>query len=95
MSSRDEVIARYDQHVDDVKSAVAPERLLVYSVDQGWEPLCAFLGVAVPETPFPNVNDRAQIQQTIRDMTRGAYTILGLGSAVRTGLLCARGFWLV
>jgi two-component system response regulator WspF len=54
----------------------APPRLLVYSADQGWEPLCAFLGLPVPATPFPNVNDRPTIQRVIRGMTRGAYGIL-------------------
>ena len=34
-----------------------PERLLVYEVKEGWEPLCRFLGVPVPQTPFPHVND--------------------------------------
>ncbi|KAJ9508229.1 hypothetical protein QJQ45_021597 [Haematococcus lacustris] len=33
-------------------------------VRQGWAPLCAFLGVPVPDDkPFPNVNDSAEFQQ--------------------------------
>ena len=31
-------------------------RLLVFSVDQGWEPLCKFLDVPVPSTPYPLTN---------------------------------------
>ena len=54
----------------------APARLLVYSAEQGWEPLCAFLGLPVPATPFPKVNGRPTIQRVIRGMTRGAYGIL-------------------
>ena len=39
---------------------MAPDRVLVVDVKQGWEPLCAFLGVPVPEDePFPHVNDTA------------------------------------
>lgn len=46
------------QHIQAVRSAVAPDRLLVFEVTQGWEPLCAFLDVPVPEgEPFPHVND--------------------------------------
>ena len=37
------------------------ERLLVFSPKDGWEPLCAFLGVAVPDGPFPRVNSRDEI----------------------------------
>jgi len=46
----------YNQEVIDT---VPAERLLVWSFTDGWEPLCAFLGVAVPEVEFPRVNDLA------------------------------------
>ena len=68
---------------------VPPERLLVFSADQGWEPLCQFLGVPVPQTPFPNVNDRKEIKKTLREITQGAYVILGIGLAVLSGLAYA------
>jgi hypothetical protein len=44
------------QHNENVKNVVPPDRLLVYTVQEGWEPLCEFLGVPVPEEPFPWVN---------------------------------------
>ena len=94
MEDRDQAIARYRQHVEEVKAAVPEDRLLVYSVDQGWDPLCAFLGVPRPETPFPNVNDRAAIKQTIREMTRGAYGILAAAAVVVAGLAAA-GYFLL
>lgn len=40
-----------------MQSYVSRDRLLVYEVKQGWEPLCDFLGVDVPEKPFPRLND--------------------------------------
>jgi len=53
-------IAVFEQHIAEVKQRVPPEKLLVYDVKQGWDPLCAFLGVEVPkDTPFPHLNDRA------------------------------------
>jgi hypothetical protein len=76
MTNRAAAIAHYQQHIEDVTAAVPPPRLLVYSADQGWEPLCAFLGLPVPATPFPKVNERPTIQRVIRGMTRGAYGIL-------------------
>jgi hypothetical protein len=83
MNDRARAIAQYQQHIEDVKAAVPPDRLLVFTVDQGWEPLCRFLGVAVPATPFPNVNDRTEIKKVIAGLTRGAYVILaGLAVAL-------------
>ena len=81
------IVAQYQRHIEDVKHAVPPEKLLVFSVDQGWEPLCKFLGVAVPNTPFPNVNDRAEIKKTIADITKGAYVILGGLAIVAAALI--------
>ena len=46
----------FNAHNDEVRRLVPPERLLVYEVGQGWEPLCAFLGLPVPATLFPKVN---------------------------------------
>jgi hypothetical protein len=77
MDDPGKAMADYRRHIEDVKARVPPERLLIFTVDQGWEPLCGFLGVPVPATPFPNVNDRAQIKQMLAQMTRGAYVILG------------------
>lgn len=48
----------FKQHNEEVKNYVPPEKLLAYSVKEGWEPLCAFLGVPVPDVPFPHLNDR-------------------------------------
>ncbi|MEO8777909.1 MAG: sulfotransferase family protein [Rhodanobacter sp.] len=86
MKDRAKAIADYHQHIADVRAAVPADRLLVYTVDQGWEPLCDFIGVAVPPAPFPQVNDRAQFKQTIKGMTRGAYTLLALATAVIAGV---------
>ena len=54
---RDSSIALFNAHIAAVKATVPADKLLVFSVDQGWGPLCAFLGVAVPDEPFPHVNE--------------------------------------
>lgn len=51
-------LAAYAAHVAEVRRHVPPERLLVYDVGQGWEPLCRFLGRPVPVAGFPRLNDR-------------------------------------
>jgi hypothetical protein len=49
-------IAVYDAHNARVKREIPRERLLVYEPGQGWEPLCKFLGVPIPATPYPKMN---------------------------------------
>jgi len=56
--SRDNVIAAFKRHNAEVQRRIPPERLLVFEAAQGWEPLCAFLGVPVPDAPFPKTNAR-------------------------------------
>lgn len=50
-------IAEFERHNAEVIASVPRERLLVFDVKQGWEPLCAFLGVSVPNEPFPHLNE--------------------------------------
>jgi len=86
MKNRESAIAHYQQHIEDVKATVPADQLLVFSVDQGWEPLCKFLGVPVPDSEFPNVNDRPAIKKSIRGMTKGAYVILSGATAAFAGI---------
>jgi hypothetical protein len=55
------MVHAFERHTAEVKRAIAADRLLVFEVSQGWEPLCRFLDVAVPATPFPRVNSRAEM----------------------------------
>lgn len=73
MPDRAKAIARYEAHIDEVKAAVPADKLLIFSVDQGWAPLCAFLGVPAPPSDFPNVNDRAEFKKTVGDVITGMY----------------------
>ncbi|MGH3239745.1 MAG: sulfotransferase family protein [Spirillospora sp.] len=59
IDDRDHVLRVFDRHIDEVKAAIPDGRLLVFDVKEGWDPLCAFLGVPVPDEPFPRSNDRA------------------------------------
>lgn len=53
---REAMVAMFHSHTEQVKADVPAEQLLVYDVREGWEPLCAFLGVPVPDKPFPQTN---------------------------------------
>lgn len=52
----------FNQHTQDVINAIEPDRLLVFDVRQGWEPLCQFLDKPVPDTAFPRVNSRDEFE---------------------------------
>lgn len=83
ITDRQRAIAFYNEHIEIVKAAVPADRLLVFTVDQGWAPLCRFLDLPVPATPFPNVNSRAEFQKIKNGMAKGANVILaGLGVAL-------------
>jgi len=73
---RASAIAHYNQHIEDVKAAVPADRLLIFTADQGWGPLCKFLDVPEPAGEFPNVNDRTAVKKIIADLTKGAYGII-------------------
>jgi len=47
---------QYLEHNSRVKATIPRDQLLVYNVKQGWKPLCGFLGVDIPDVPFPKLN---------------------------------------
>lgn len=55
-TDRDAAIDAFHRREAEVRAAIPADRLLVFDVAQGWEPLCAFLGKPVPDTPFPRKN---------------------------------------
>ena len=88
---KDFAIAIFHQHIENVKKRVPPDKLLVYNVKQGWEPLCTFLGIQVPpDKPFPHLNERSsfmgnrfmQRSQTYLVRTLLVTSILSLLAAV-------------
>jgi hypothetical protein len=53
----------FQRHNAEVIGCVPPERLLVYRVADGWRPLCEFLGVAQPDSPFPLINSTQSFRE--------------------------------
>ena len=54
---REPLMAAMEHFNEEVKSTVPSERLLVWHPKDGWDPLCEFLEVDVPDEPLPQVND--------------------------------------
>jgi Sulfotransferase domain len=59
---RDYAMGVFERHNETVRLRVPPERLLVFDVREGWEPLCDFLGVEVPDGPFPRLNEAREMR---------------------------------
>jgi Sulfotransferase domain len=64
-TDRDICIAAYNRNTQQVRDAIPAHRLLVFDIAEGWEPLCKFLGVAVPPTAFPHHNLRADFWEVL------------------------------
>jgi len=85
---RDAAIRIFEEHNREAVATVPSERLLVFDVKEGWEPLCEFLGVPVPAgEPFPHVNDALDFSRRQREQYQHIARMLlpSLGAAVAAG----------
>jgi hypothetical protein len=64
LSDRAHATDVFKAHIAEVQGTVAASRLLTFDVRQGWEPLCNFLGCAVPPISFPQLNSSKQFVAT-------------------------------
>lgn len=56
-ADKEATLRQFREHIERVQETVPPGQLLVFDSRQGWEPLCRFLGVAVPKgRPYPHTN---------------------------------------
>ena len=88
-------IEQYRRAHDEARALVPPDRRLEYSVEQGWGPLCEFLGVEVPVgMSFPKTNDSASTNDRINAVKwEGAKMVARRWGPV-LGVLAAAGFGL-
>ena len=63
----------FNNWTEKVKKAVPEERLIVFNVKEGWEPLCSFLNLPVPDMPFPRGNDTAAMKWRFKERKIRAY----------------------
>lgn len=80
-------------HEAKVRALVPKEQLLEMGLSEGWEPLCKFMGVPVPNEPFPRVNDGAAADKYA---TRVFLKVLGVWVSILSvvGYLLLSGYWL-
>ncbi|KAK4468563.1 hypothetical protein MN116_007758 [Schistosoma mekongi] len=49
-----------------VIQSVPSDRLLKFDISQGWEPLCKFLQLPIPDCPFPHVNEYNELRRLLK-----------------------------
>ncbi|KAK0937714.1 hypothetical protein LTR29_010715 [Friedmanniomyces endolithicus] len=59
-------VPTYLAHNEHVKRVTPADRLLLFDLADGWEPLCKFLGKPIPDAPFPRVNETLVVQEKIK-----------------------------
>ncbi|WP_223477965.1 sulfotransferase family protein [Oricola indica] len=63
---RDGILAAYRANAAAAGALVAEGRALVFRARDGWEPLCRFLGLEVPDEPYPVTNPRAEFFASVK-----------------------------
>lgn len=62
----------YERHNERVRREVPAQRLVDWQPGDGWEPICAALGVSVPSEPFPHENSSQDFQANVESRREGA-----------------------
>jgi len=65
IADRDFMTSYFRRWNEGVIASVPAGRLLVYEVSEGWGPLCAFLGLPVPDAAFPRINTREEMVEML------------------------------
>jgi hypothetical protein len=87
-AGQDTAVQYYKDWKEEVIRLVPKDKLLVWHPKDGWGPLCKFLGVPVPDKPFPNVNDTASMRANMKMLQR----MKVLSWTVITAVLAAGAF---
>jgi hypothetical protein len=64
-ATTEQLAAAHDRYNEEVIATIPAERLLVWKPADGWEPLCEFLELPVPDEPIPHVNDTEAFKEGI------------------------------
>lgn len=58
-------IEKLRSYSDQIRAAVPADQLLVMDISDGWQPLCEFLQLPVPDQDFPRSNTRTEFQDRL------------------------------
>lgn len=71
---RAHAIATYNRNTEEVIETVEPERLLIHNLGDGWDPLCNWLGLSVPEVSYPTGNTTKDLNARLAKKDEGRST---------------------
>ena len=57
----------YQEHYDHVRKVCPKDRLLDFKLEDGWGPLCEFLGKEKPGVPFPRLNEGTKLAEKFKE----------------------------
>ena len=69
MQDKEFMVSFFNDRSKKIINTIAPNRILVYQVKEGWGPLCEFLDVPIPDMDFPRINSRNETKELIANMT--------------------------
>ncbi|KAI7764064.1 hypothetical protein LZL87_006446 [Fusarium oxysporum] len=81
----------YKEHCNMIRGLVPKEKLLEWTVEDGWEPLCKFLDKPVPDEPFPHVNKASGWENHEAEVTKRYLMSALSGVAVLSAVGIATG----
>ena len=84
-----EKMQKFNDWNQSVIDYVPKDRLLIYKASQGWEPICKFLNVSIPDIPFPYKNKTKNMGHMSR-FINAMFVILIIGIV---SVICSSIFW--
>lgn len=99
-------VAKVEELRARARKLVPPDHVLVHTVSDGWEPLCKFLGVPVPDGPYPHINkNESEVKKRVglamfRDVVWAGFAVFvaaryGLSWITAAALAAEAGLWLI
>eukprot|EP01084_Bolivina_argentea_P180558 311959_1 len=91
MQNKTNCTQKYVEWNNAIITSIPNDKLLVFHPGDGWEPLCKFLNVDVPDIPFPRVNETKTVEKTVKILRivgfviNGVVTIIGIAFCVTLG----------
>lgn len=61
-------LKKYRDFNQEIIDTVPADQLLLFNIADGWQPLCEFLEVPIPEAEFPNKNRRKEFKEQLQRM---------------------------
>ncbi|KAI5921445.1 P-loop containing nucleoside triphosphate hydrolase protein [Camillea tinctor] len=92
---RASLVENYKDYIAEVKRIVPPEQLKVCKLEDGfgWEQICPYIGVPVPDMPWPSLNTPDEFHSLVKPRIQAATRkgLIGMSSIVVP--LVAAGIW--